>query len=67
MEKSETENMQNYKEKQVMKEDDDVPKINYRGWKVMPFIIGKIILRNENSLMFLSFSFLLIFFYAENY
>lgn len=43
MEKSETENMQNYKEKQVMKEDDDVPKINYRGWKVMPFIIGKVI------------------------
>ncbi|KAK4257151.1 hypothetical protein QN277_006775 [Acacia crassicarpa] len=41
MEKSEGGNMQNNneKEKQVNKEDED-PNINYRGWKVMPFIIG---------------------------
>ncbi|XP_028784070.1 protein NRT1/ PTR FAMILY 2.9 isoform X1 [Neltuma alba] len=39
MEKSARENMQNNNEKQVQGDDDD-PKINYRGWRVMPFIIG---------------------------
>lgn len=31
-------NMQN--EKHVATDTEDEPKIHYRGWKVMPFIIG---------------------------
>lgn len=38
MEKSQRESTENNEE--CVKHDDE-PKINYRGWKVMPFIIGK--------------------------
>ncbi|XP_054820252.1 protein NRT1/ PTR FAMILY 2.9-like [Prosopis cineraria] len=40
MEKSKRENMQNNEKPVKEEEDEDDPKINYRGWKVMPFIIG---------------------------
>lgn len=39
MKKNEKESVEN--NEKVMMDDEQPTKINYRGWKVMPFIIGK--------------------------